>query len=115
MWAVVGLELRELSMQAVAAMPSRAGRLHVRDFGELPSPLDLAKMEQVMAELEEGQRSCVRSCLQCWQVNTPLTWCCAAALLMLGVIGCTCSRVRGGVSLRIFVLSVLSADPALPA
>lgn len=39
----------------------------MRNWEELPSPLDLSKMEQVMAELDEGQKSCVRSCLKCWQ------------------------------------------------
>jgi hypothetical protein len=37
----------------------------------LPSPLDLSKMDRIMSELDVGQRACVRSCLQCWQVSSP--------------------------------------------
>ena len=37
----------------------------------LPSPLDLSKMDQIMSELDVGQRACVSSCLQCWQVSSP--------------------------------------------
>ena len=89
----------------------------MRNLGELPSPLDWGKMEQIMAELEEGQRSCVRSCLTCWQVNAPLTASCA--------LRCGCADAPRNllhpqpvflcVSLRSVVLSVLSDDPALPA
>ena len=33
----------------------------------LPYPLDENKIGQILVELDEGQQTCVRSVLQCWQ------------------------------------------------
>ena len=33
----------------------------------LPYPLDENKIRQILVELDEGQQTCVRSVLQCWQ------------------------------------------------
>jgi hypothetical protein len=51
-------------MPAPGPMPLRA----------LPSPLEADKMEQIMSELDAGQRACVGSCLECWQVSRGVTW-----------------------------------------
>ena len=71
---------------------------------QLPSPLDIGKMGQILAELDEGQRACVRSCLQCWQVppllSPPFRGCltpkCVGKRVMCDscAFPCTVTRIR---------------------